>query len=508
MAQPHCYTLIHALSGAEKRAFVVYAQRHVIGGGNQYVTLYQLLESMPAYDADALLAGMRAAKLPVRWYKADLNYLYQLLLDHLRHLHRDKTVHLHLLAYLADIELLLHKGLAEACRKQITKATALATQVEAWPLLHRIRLWERRLAVAHPELGISTAAIVRQMQEATAQQEMFDTALALYEQATVLRVQTVQARSKQKLSGFRRLEQHVLFRQAPNSMGVLTRIRLMQVLCMRYYAGREMEAELTATKSIISLYDKHPILREAYAADYVAAHARVISLLKNMDAQAFTKALQAFRAFEQPEDALHARMINAQIFAHSYMVELSQYLTAGKYERASLLLPAIQQGLKKHGKHLGESIRLSFDFMITYTLFSTGAYAQARDRMHALLQRYSPTLRPDVFAFARLLDLMIHLALGNYSNIRSEYRSVAYQFKKQPKLYATENRILKYFSHPRYYTGHAQFQHLDDLEYDLRHIQHQAMEQYALGYIRFFDWIRSRKERVPMGRLKREDSKG
>jgi hypothetical protein len=498
MAVPHCFQLIHALSATEKRTFSVYARRHVIGGETRYLRLFEIIEAMPDYHESVLRQQMLSAGLPVKWVKADLNYLYKLLLEHLRLIHRDKSAHMQVSGYLTEIEILVHKGLIAAAEKHIHKAIALAQAIEAWDVLQRIYLWQRRIAVTHPESGLSSTKIVSAITQAQAKLEQFNTALHLYEEAAELRKLAVQKRDTQTLRKFDALLKHPLFAIKSPSLPILTKIRSLQVQGMRHYAKRAFEDEYQVHLHIIAAFNKHPLLRAAYAADYAAIHARVISILKNKDQAAFQQALLTFRQIQPTDSEVHAAYIDAYVFAQSYMVELSAYLAQGAYETAYRLLQVIDKGLHKHRMHIGDGVRFSFDFMSTYTLFANGHYAEARLRMHQLLNAYSKELRPDVFQFARLLDLMIHLAMGNYSNIRSAHASVAYQFKKHPRLYAIENRILKYFSHPRFYSGRDQFIHLEQLADDLQQISKKGREQLALGYIDFYRWIRSRREKVPM----------
>ena len=76
MAVPHCFQLIHALSATEKRTLSVYARMHVIGGETRYLRLFEIIEAMPDYHESALRQQMLSVGLPVKWVKADLNYLY------------------------------------------------------------------------------------------------------------------------------------------------------------------------------------------------------------------------------------------------------------------------------------------------------------------------------------------------------------------------------------------------------------------------------------------------
>lgn len=501
MEVPFCHTLIHALTPAEKRQFVIYAGRHVIGAQNNYLQLYHILADMPIYSEQELLQRMRAEGLPVKWFKADLNYVYHTLIDHLRHMHREASAHQQVLAWIAAAEMLLHKGMADACRKLLHKAELLARSIEAWDILWQVLYWQRRLAVAHPESGLVQQDITQQMLSASEALTAFTHILSLYESAVKLRQSGVAERDTASRKAFRKLLQHAIFRRKDSALSVLGAIRLHQVRGMYAYIQRDLQAELEEYKHIIRLYDTHTPLRNAYVLDYVAMHARIISIVKNSDKKTFQAALKAFRAFNPEEGALHSAAARAQIFAQSYMVELSGLIGEGNFFAGMQLLPEIRKGMQDNRNWLSAPVLMSFAFMEAYVLFAHGDYKAARSVMNKLLADFDASVRKDLFHFSRILDIMIHYKLANYSNIQSLHGSVAYYFSKQRGLYSIERRVLRFFAQPKQYKGHARYASLHILQADLEKLSKQNLERFALGYIDFMRWIKAEQNGVPMARV-------
>jgi hypothetical protein len=270
---------------------------------------------------------------------------------------------------------------------------------------------------------------------------------------------------------------------------------------MWFYVHKNQEAELAENRKIIGIYNHHQQFREEYPLDYLAIYSRILSITKSFAAAQFANELREFRSFEPPYHSIHYDQVKANIFVQSYMIELSQLLNSKQFATAGKLLPELRTGLKYHQRFISPVATLSLQFISAYTSFSIGDYIGARSAVNDLLNQFDGGIRPDIYNFARLLNLMIHLELRNYSNIKSSYESVDYYFKKNKKLFKTENLILKFFSNPKNYMNYSKKQLLE-LQEQLEKIKELKIEQFALNYIDFFTWITARLEKIPMAQVK------
>src|SRR4051812_359090 len=72
----HLYSLIRSLGKGEKRHFKVYSSKHVIGNGNNYVKLFDLVEAQRSYNEQELKKEFISfPSLKTRLYNAILNSL-------------------------------------------------------------------------------------------------------------------------------------------------------------------------------------------------------------------------------------------------------------------------------------------------------------------------------------------------------------------------------------------------------------------------------------------------
>ncbi len=500
MKPSDAFELIQSLSMSEKRQFVVYANRHVIGDINKYLQVFHLLQEMTIYDEQLLMTLVKQQGLVTKYLKADQHYLYQLLLESLVMQHNNKSANLLVKSALLKIEILFDKGLYRQCKKELFKAIAVAIKYELFEYHINLLFWERKTQVMSPDKLYDIRALHEKTAQAITQLQQFTTFTMLYDKAVELRQSVIKTRTPSAIQKFKKLLHHDLL-LSPAGKSVQMQIRYHQIYAMWYYIHKDKTNELMHNKQIIQLLDKHAHFKEEYPLDFIAIYSRILSITKSGPAPMFEKELLAFRAFKPLSQSITYDNIVAQIFTQSYMIQVSQLLSNKSFYTAGRILPELQTGIQYHKRFINPVALLSLYFITAYTAFANGNLALARKYVNYIINEFDDSLRPDIYNFSRLLNLMLHLELRNYSNIKSEYASVSYYFNKNKKLFKTENLVLKYFSNPKNYMYNSNGALLV-LQDNLEKIKEIKIEQFALNYIDFFTWIKARLSRQPMAEVK------
>jgi hypothetical protein len=500
MKPSDAFELIQSLSMSEKRQFVVYANRHVIGESNKYLSLFHLLQEMPVYDELQLINLVKKQGLVAKYLKADEHYLYQLLLESLVMQHDNKSANLLVKSALLKIEILFDKGLYRQCKKEIVKAIAISIKYELFEYHINLLLWERKAQVMSPAKNYAIHSLHEKITLAITQLQHFTTYTKLYDKAVELRQSVIKTRTAFAIQKFKKLLQHDLL-LSPAKQSVQMQIRYHQIYAMWYYIHKDKTNELMHNKHIIQLLDKHPHFKEEYPLDFIAIYSRILSITKSGPAITFEKELTAFRSFKPLSQSITYDNIVAQIFTQSYMIQVSQLLSNKLFYTAGRILPELQTGIRYHKRFINPVTLLSLYFITAYTAFANGNLTIARQYVNNIINEFDDSLRPDIYNFSRLLNLMLHLELRNYSNIKSEYASVSYYFNKNKQLFKTENLVLSYFSNPKNYMYNSNGALLV-LQDNLEKIKEIKIEQFALNYIDFFTWIKARLSRQPMAEVK------
>ncbi|HUM52018.1 MAG TPA: hypothetical protein PK431_09390 [Chitinophagales bacterium] len=491
MKNPNVFELIKAMNMSEKRQFKIYSSRHVIEGENKYMLLFTLLERMEIFDQDLLANSLKDAGKKTAFIKADMNFLYQSILKSLVLYHSGKSAQIILNESISIIEILYFKGNFEQCIKEINKAANIARNAELFSSLLKIIQYEKTVYNHLSKHNRTEHDIIQDLIYIHQIQQNIITYYDLHNTANQARIRIIKTRNTKEISIFEKLMQHELLQHEQRALSLDAKIKFYQIHAMWHYVNQEKKDELNTNKKIIQLFEKHPIYKDEHLIEYVNTYARILSISKDINEQVFFIELHNFRSIEVQNEKLYFLRISAQIFNFSYMIELSMYIQKKKFAKAANIINDIEYGLKKYKTILIASYKITFLYMLAYYYFATGNFDNARKRINTLLNEHKEEERPDIYNFAKLINLLIHFELKNFSYIKYKQQSVFYYFKKQSSLYETENIILKFFSLEKNYTVNLE-KSLLKLKADLEKTKNHSLEKYAFNYFDWIDWIDSK----------------
>jgi hypothetical protein len=491
MKHPAVFELIKSMNMSEKRQFKIYSSRHVIEGENKYTVLFDILEKMENYDANELTASLKSTGKDTIYIKADMNYLYQLILKSLVLFHSGKSAQIILNESISAIEILYYKSLFTQCRKEIYKAGLIARNTELFSSLLKILQYEKLVYHYLPALKRTELEIIREMAEVSIKLQVIIEYYNLYNQANQIRIEAAKTRNIREIKSFDKLMKHPILDKEYKAPSLDGKIKYYQIYAMWCYVHGNKKEELQYNKKIISLFESNPFYKEEHLVEYINTYARIISISKDMPEKIFYKELENVRKVTILTEKLYYHRISAQIFNFSYSIELSNYLQKKQFTIASTIIMEIENGLKRYKDILTPSYKSTFLYMLAYYYFTTGNFDIAMKKINALLNDYTEDERPDLYNFAKLLNLLIHFELKNYSYIHYKRASVQYYFKKQSSSYETENLILKFFSKEKNYTLDLE-KSLRNLKSALENTKSHSLEKYAFNYFDWIDWINSK----------------
>lgn len=491
MKNPNVFELIKSLNMSEKRQFKIYSSRHIIEGENKYILLFDVLDKMENYDSDTLILALNNYNKNTNFIKADMNFLYQLILKSLVLFHSGKSAQIILNESLSIIEILYYKGNFIQCMKEIHKAASIARSTELFSSLLKIIQYEKIVYNHLPKHKRTEADIIQDLAAVNQTQQNTIEYYRIYNEANQIRIKIVKTRNSKEIMLFDKLITHDLLRNDKAALSIDAKIKFYQIHAMWCYVHADKKQELLHNKKIIQLFEGNPLYKEEHLVDYVNTYARIVSISKDMSELLFFQALNNVRNIVLQSDKLYFLRVSAQIFNFSYMIELSMYLQKKQFTKAADIINEIENGLKKYKEILIPSYHITFLYMLAYYYFAVGNYDNARKRINTLLNDFSENERPDLYNFAKLINLLIHFELKNYSYIKYKQASVHYYFKKQSASYTTENIILKFFSKEKNYTLDLETS-LPILKTSLLKNKEHSLEKYAFNYFDWIDWINSK----------------
>ncbi|MCC6690611.1 MAG: hypothetical protein IT235_03680 [Bacteroidia bacterium] len=138
------FELIKSMSRSEKGYFKKYSSQNVIGGENNYITLFNAIEKQKEYNESAIKQKLKKERF-IGHLAVLKKYLHKLILKSLRSYYEERTLDFQIRARLSEIHLLHERGLPEQAEKIVKKVKHVAIKNEKLILLQEINEWERKL---------------------------------------------------------------------------------------------------------------------------------------------------------------------------------------------------------------------------------------------------------------------------------------------------------------------------------------------------------------------------
>jgi|GEM_PF-1945184 len=499
--ESNAYKIIHSLDMNEKRYFSIYSRKHVIGERNKYGIIFEVLQDLPVYDENRIKEEVRKQGFDSRYIKADQHYLYQLILRSLREFHVGKSANLRVKELLIDMEILQSKGMFPACLKVITTALRICRDFELFDLAQQVLFWERKISLVGLAGTRKENQILAEMKKMNVLNENLLEFTVFHEQAGKLRQKAVALRTKEALDDFKQFMKPKNLVKITAAESVNAKIRFHQIHALWKNVTGDKIGELEENRNIIALMDNNGPFSAEYPLDYVSIRSRILAITKDVHPEKFNYELNSFRSIQAPEGHLSGARVKAQVFNFSYMMQMSMLIGKSDFKEASALFDDVEQGYSLYGNMLPETSKITLLYMLSYIAYAKGNLKPARKKVNSLLNNFDKTVRPEIWNFARLLNVLIHFDEKNTDSIKSEVASIAYYFKKQGLTYRTETEVLKFLSR----TNKLHKVNADEwkkLSLKLEALQNEGLESKANVFFDFRLWVKSKLEKRSMAEVK------
>lgn len=505
-AYDHLFELIRALSQSEKRFFKLEASKYARLGNNDYMRLYDAIESQPVYDEDKIKAQLQDTPIGRR-YASVKNYLYKLLIKTLTAYHSDRTVELQIHQLLQQVEVLFGKGLYRQSAKILQSAKKLAIKYHKVHQLLLIHQWEYQCA--------STQSNFRSIMD------MFDEVL-VQEHQTLLTTQRHNDYLNLHVRTFRHLFEHGLPRSAEEGEFYKTTLQhpLLQseqtaitpqtknwfyaIKSVCYHALGWQDKALESNLHRVDIFNQYPEYREVEAMEYVKTLHNVLQVLMTKNdlvrCKIYIKQAQAF--YKDCADKL-TQLASGMCYYTIHLFTIRIYAMQGEFDK-------IAAWCDIHGATYEEMLQAPERDKIIFTIplqlasayFILGNYETSLHWVRLVLNDNTHTVRRDVLGFTRILHLLIQYELNNTDILESYIQSTQRYLQEYGKKMTQFERIFlkltrKLLSQPKWSSSYMKmFQRAcDDLN---RCMEQEGVEQTFVRQFHLNAWLESKLQKRPM----------
>lgn len=494
-ASDDLFRLIKAMSKSEKGYYKKFARKSSSNTNNNLIILFDAIDDLDSYDEEKLKCRLKntlSDQLPV--YK---NYLYKNIMKALHLYSSDSSIAGQLREMIGDVDILNKKGLFDQSRKILNKIKKTARSCELDLLSLEALHLEKNLdmittagrkrydsAIRNYKEELDTLDKIRNVSHYL---KLSNAALGLVEKLGILRNET----DEEEFEALLRDPFLVSEDKAPYH---LSKILFNHVYANYYLAKSDIKNTYKHIHRELELIESHPEKIKVNPKDYVMMLQNEMYLANEMelynDVYAAIKKLKSLK--EEFGEKIN-RPLQSVIFARTANIELAILIKNRKFDGAFSLIKETESSLNEFKSEVDDAERLTIIYKIAYLYFILGEYDKAIKWTEKILNDPQRRAREDVLSFAFILNLVVHLELGNNELLEYTIRTTYNFLKKQKKLYKVEILFMKLLKELLNYTGFSDIKEAcSEFKMKLLRIASDPLEKAAFIYFDFESWAESK----------------
>ena len=492
------FRLIKSMTRTEKRYFKRFASMHTNSGENKYILIFDAINKMQEYNEEALIKKYEGASFVTNFSEIK-KYLTAQILKSLRNYHGQSDPFIQLQEMLLEIKLLARKGIFDASLSTIKRARKLALKYEAFDVLMELDTQQLNLALSTNDQKYITNYVETQ---AASQKDSLE------------KLQHITFYRQFQMSSYLRHVSKGAFRSdidAPMPDFDAYPLDSFKAKWMYYHAeslkvrtSNYLPDIYQNSKICHELFDLYPQFIKVYPRSYIISLNHFVSVLR------LTKRL---------EEGLTIINKGLDFCKDAKKYQILSEFDLFRYERGlwgNKMLMAADNGLEEEVTlaydHLSSIISIEEDTLhgFLFDLYSLlkveimlGQYSKALESIFEFNQYKKKGIREDLDVSIRLLSIMLHWELENYSLLENLIISTAQFLRKKDRPFNFEHLILNFFKRKGVSIDRSNSAEtnaaLESLKHEILNIFDNKHElEDVLHFFDFVAWIDAKIEGKPM----------
>lgn len=498
MKQPSTdlHELIHNMTPTEKAYFKKFSNRHVPGGKNDYVLLFDAIAVQETYDEPALKKKFRNHHFVKRFAQVK-HYLSDIVLESLHSYWAGLSPKTEIRKMLLSHEVLYRKGLYGQCKKLLKKARRMAEELEFYPLLLEIIDYEtdvfrREANLANMKKYVEEdAQVVNHAIKCLANQ-----AEILYHGviASTIIFQRGVDRGKEWPARLREIVELPVFATPDYAIDYTSRYYYHSIHGGIQFTLSNWQEAFRHTQAIIENIEEKPGLLKQYFEKYMTMLFNIMRISRfGGDDESFAFYLDKMRKAISKTDLQRHRQTHMMI-ADFYFVELEMMVARGNTELMESLIHDLESTLQRVASAMPPLRATERYYFIAYGYFILGDFSQALRVVNELLNNPVTKSRQDMYAFTRVLELVLHLEMDNRDYLDYAVRSTYRYLQSKGQLYEVESVLLRFIQRrlPRAVGHEALVAAFTAVKAELEPVLEAGKERSVLHFFDLLAWLESK----------------
>jgi len=496
----HLYLLIRSLSKSEKRAFMLYAERHQNGKGRKFVRLFRAFAKQKAHNEQKILDRHKdfdPTQLPNM--KA---HLYKEVLSALRLLNSNRSGDMYLASLIDNARILYDKCLYKDCIRMLDKAKMFAELHRKPVMLLEILNFEKRVArqtiAGKNEARVNS--VIRQTEAVSESIRHINIFSNLAFSLNAYYVKKGFVRNEDGLKEVSTFFQNSLPHYNISKLTFHEKTHLYQAFTGYYFFIQDFRKGLEYSIKWVTLFDENPDmirdLPELYIRSLNSLLVGQSKLFRKEDFQHSFRKLVSLKKRKDIRKTGHIMMILQKAI---YVHEINRHYLNGTFTEGTRIVNRLKSELVTVLPVLDKHSVLLFYYKIACLYFGSDNHKEAVKWLNLIIHSKEGDVREDLHEFARILALISNFELGNEEMIENQVKSLYRFLLRKGSLSRFEQLILRFLRRLSGVQTEKRLKPLfTELKTNMEKLEHQRFERRAFLYFDIISWLKSKIEKRPV----------
>ena len=477
------FDLIHVLTNSEKRNILLELQSN-----SNFVELFHALQSQTKFDESDL--KRKYAKRPfVKNLATNKKHLYTKILKLLHQFSKNDV--------LEEIKngtnyarILIKKGLLEASKKEVKKFKKLAYENQLYePILDLLNVEKTLLT---KKFGNGDMEVIFEEVE-TCLQKIKNTNdyWILLRRVHDFQMKFQKIRSSELDEKRLALENHPKLKDENLAETLESKVYFFQTNAVLLFIQGKAQEAFQVNQQLLHFFESEILLLQKYPEGYLRIlYNYLVNSLESKNYSAFEVGLEKMSTISQQAAFQKVKNIEVRIFRQTYQLKISWWLGMKDYKKGILVIPELEAGLNRYAHKLEKHHLLTFYYLGAVLFFGNHQYDKALIWVNKILKDTRENIVMEIYQFSRLLNLLIHDALGNYTLLESLLPTTRRYLSAKRTLYKTEKLLFTYFKNKMNTSKKMEKLTLNQqLHQELLILQNEPSEKRVFHYIDLIQWV-------------------
>ena len=492
------FTLVKSLSKSEKRQFKLYVGR--LGGNTEanFISLFNLLDKVSAFDDDLILKKTNIKKQQISNTKA---HLYKQILVSLRF----NPVHHNVRAQIREqfdfAAILYNKGLYKQSLKILDKAKELALNSNENNLAFEIVEFEKVIESQYITRSLSNRAdeLSKQAKELSLKNvrisKLSNLSLQLY--SLLLKegyVKNDVDSQKVKIYFEKRLPKYKL-----SELGFREKLFLYKAYLWHSLIMQDFVLSYKYSQKWVDLFEENPEMKKQNPVFYLKGVNYLLeSLYLIKHKTKFNKVLESLNFDIQNENIALNENTKILTFLYYSQNKLNLYFLEGRFHKGILFIFKLLEEIKQYEEKIDAHHIMVFYYKIACMYFGAGKNEECIFYLEKIINNKDLKMREDLLCFSRILNLIAHYDAGLDYNIDKLIISTYKFLLKMNDLHEVQRKIISFLKNLSAIYPQDLQKAFVKLHEELSEYENHPYEKRSFLYLDILSWLESKIQNVPI----------